>query len=243
MVTLTVTLGVPGSGKSTWAEAQPAWWACTDLERTGDVSHDRFIEALQARALRQLRAGVDVVTDGCNVDHRTRRSWLDLGRRAGARCVLAIVECDADEALRRNAGRPHGERVPHQRMLRYLERTSDVKHDRFIEALQARALRQLRAGVDVVTDGCNVDHRTRRSWLELGRRVDARCVLAIVECDADEALRRNAGRPHGERVPHQRMLRYLERLPVARTQVGAEGWDDITYTSPRSVVAGATRTW
>lgn len=154
MVTLTVTLGVPGSGKSTWAEAQPAWWACTDLERT-----------------------------------------------------------------------------------------SDVKHDRFIEALQARALRQLRAGVDVVTDGCNVDHRTRRSWLELGRRVDARCVLAIVECDADEALRRNAGRPHGERVPHQRMLRYLERFPVARTQVGAEGWDDITYTSPRSVVVGATRTW
>lgn len=154
MVTLTVTMGVPGSGKSTWAEAQSAWWACTDAERTGDI------------------------------DHRT-----------------------------------------------------------FVAALQDEVLQQLRAGVDVVTDGCNVDRRTRRSWLELGRRADARCVLAIVECDADEALRRNASRPHGERVPHQRMLRYLERFPLARTQVGAEGWDAVTYTRPRQAVEGVTRRW
>lgn len=154
MVTLTVTLGVPGSGKSTWASTLDAWWACTDLERTTSVDHASFIEALQGRALRQLRAGVDVVTDGCNVDHRTRRSWLELGRRA-----------------------------------------------------------------------------------------DARCVLAIVECDPDEALRRNAGRARHERVAHHRMLRYLERMPQARAQVAGEGWDAITYPMPRSVVVGATRTW
>ncbi len=154
MVTLTVTLGVPGSGKSTWAATLPAWWACTDLERTSSVDHRAFIASLQGRATRQLGAGVDVVTDGCNVDARTRRSWLAVGRDA-----------------------------------------------------------------------------------------DARCVLAIIECDPDEALRRNAGRPRGERVTPQRMARYLDRLPRARAEVGAEGWDDIIYPMPRSVVVGATRVW
>ena len=103
--------------------------------------------------------------------------------------------------------------------------------------------RQLEAGVDVVTDGCNVHTQLRRSWLEVGRDVGAWCVLAILECDDDEALRRNAGRPVGQRVPPNKMTSYLRRFPAARMQAGGEGWDAITYPMPRSVVGGATRAW
>jgi len=154
VVTLTVTMGVPGSGKTTWCEAQPGWLASTDPARVNG------------------------------------RPWLEL-----------------------NA------------------------------SLQAAARRHLVDGVDVVTDGCNVHNQLRRSWLELGRDVGARCVLAILECDDDEALRRNAGRPVGQRVPPNKMTSYLRRFPTARMQAGAEGWDAITYPMPRTVVEGATRAW
>ena len=154
MVTLTVTMGVPGSGKTTWCEAQPGWLAGTDPARVNG------------------------------------RPWLEL-----------------------NA------------------------------SLQAAARRHLVDGVDVVTDGCNVHNQLRRSWLELGWDVGARCVLAILECDDDEALRRNAGRPVGQRVPPNKMTSYLRRFPTARMQAGAEGWDAITYPMPRTVVEGATRAW
>ena len=153
-MTLTVTMGVPGSGKTTWCEAQPGWLASTDPARVNG------------------------------------RPWLEL-----------------------NA------------------------------SLQAAARRHLVDGVDVVTDGCNVHNQLRRSWLELGRDVGARCVLAILECDDDEALRRNAGRPVGQRVPPNKMTSYLRRFPTARMQAGAEGWDAITYPMPRTVVEGATRAW
>ena len=122
MVTLTVTLGVPASGKSTWAATQPGWHACTDPSRTGLIDNRSLVESLQRETRRQLLNGGDVITDGCNTARGLRRSWLRVGRDCGARCVLAIVECDTEEALRRNAARPLGERVTHQRMLRYLER-------------------------------------------------------------------------------------------------------------------------
>ena len=153
-MTLTVTMGVPGSGKTTWCEAQPGWLAGTD----------------PARVNGQL--------------------WRDL-------------------------------------------------HASLLQSTR----RQLEAGVDVVTDGCNVHTQLRRSWLEVGRDVGAWCVLAILECDDDEALRRNAGRPVGQRVPPNKMTSYLRRFPAARMQAGGEGWDAITYPMPRSVVGGATRAW
>jgi predicted kinase len=151
---LTVTMGVPGSGKTTWCETQPGWLAGTDPARVNG------------------------------------RPWEQL-----------------------NA------------------------------SLHAAARNHLADGVDVITDGCNVHTQLRRSWLELGRDVGARCVLAILECDDDEALRRNAGRPVGQRVPPNKMVSYLQRFPTARMQAGGEGWDAIVYPMPRSVVGGATRAW
>jgi predicted kinase len=154
VVTLTVTMGVPGSGKTTWCEAQPGWLAGTDPARVNG------------------------------------QPWRDL-------------------------------------------------HASLLQSTR----RQLEAGVNVVTDGCNVHTQLRRSWLEVGRDVGAWCVLAILECDDDEALRRNAGRPVGQRVPPNKMTSYLRRFPAARMQAGGEGWDAITYPMPRSVVGGATRAW
>ena len=153
-MTLTVTMGVPGSGKTTWCEAQPGWLAGTDPARVNG------------------------------------QPWRDL-------------------------------------------------HASLLQSTR----RQLEAGVNVMTDGCNVHTQLRRSWLEVGRDVGAWCVLAILECDDDEALRRNAGRPVGQRVPPNKMTSYLRRFPAARMQAGGEGWDAITYPMPRSVVGGATRAW
>lgn len=127
MVTLTVTLGLPASGKTTWAQTQPGYQATTDPARHGRLHHDQLVHSLQAEARRQLAAGNDVITDGCNLSARLRRSWLQVGRDHDARCVLAIVECDPDEAVRRNLERPHGERVLPHRMDGYVRRLPEAR--------------------------------------------------------------------------------------------------------------------
>lgn len=136
MTLLVCTVGLPGSGKSTWARewvlADPAHrarvgrdslramlrgrlvWGDMDLERQVTVAQHATISAL-------LQAGVDVVVDDTNLhtDHLLR--LLRIGQAAGAAVVTHRMDTPIEECIRRDALRPRHQRVGEQ-VIRQLAR-------------------------------------------------------------------------------------------------------------------------
>lgn len=89
---LTLTRGLPASGKTTWARQQPAVRVNRDdLRRMlfRDVIHSRAQEeqvttAQQAQVRALLRSGISVVVDDTNLRARYVRQWQSLASEAGA---------------------------------------------------------------------------------------------------------------------------------------------------------------
>ncbi len=121
---LTVLAGLPGSGKSTWATAQAlttgAAVVTVDDIRVGNADPASTINRARRRAAATLSAGADLIVDSCNVHAQVRRSWLNVGRAAGARCVLLFIDTPVALCRSRNQQRPVGERVSAETYDRYL---------------------------------------------------------------------------------------------------------------------------
>ena len=133
MATLTITRGLPGSGKTTWARGLRAVRVNRDDLRTmlhGRAGYQGWAErqvtiAAYAQIEALLRAGVDVVCDDTNLRHRTVRDLRDLAARAGAGfAVHDLTEVPLEVCLARDAARtdrpPVGEAVIREMYRRYL---------------------------------------------------------------------------------------------------------------------------
>src|SRR5437899_5797936 len=97
MPTLTITRGLPGSGKTTWAKRQGGHVRINrdELRRmlhggpllTG-WAEVQVTLAQRAQLDALLRAGVNVICDDTNLRSRTVRDLVGLGRAAGATIVV-----------------------------------------------------------------------------------------------------------------------------------------------------------
>ncbi len=125
MPTLTVLMGAPGSGKTTWARshASGALVASTDPLRT--EAHLRepgavaaFQRRLEGKAERSLCRGVDVLVDACNVHAHERSRWRGLARRTYARARLVVCHAPVETLLAVQEGRDRG--VPRERVYAYV---------------------------------------------------------------------------------------------------------------------------
>ena len=121
MPTLTITRGLPGSGKTTWAKQQAGHVRVNrdELRRMlhGGPLHTGWAEvhvtvAQRAQVEALLRAGVNVICDDTNLRARVVRDLAELGRAAGAEVVVHdFTHVPVDECVARDALRPEGERV------------------------------------------------------------------------------------------------------------------------------------
>ena len=126
MPTLTITRGLPGSGKTTWAKERLA----TDMlraarlnrddlrrslhsGRTGENWAERQVTLAQHAAVAELlRSGVDVVCDDTNLQARVVRTFAELARACGADfAVQDFTDVPVDVCMSRDAARPAAERV------------------------------------------------------------------------------------------------------------------------------------
>lgn len=122
MSTLTITRGLPGSGKTTWAKA----WVAEAPEARARVNRDDLRDMLygtrhgltftqesvitevsRAAVLALLKAGRDVVADDMNLRPKYAREWRRFARANGHEFAVHAVEATIEQAIGRDAGRDH----------------------------------------------------------------------------------------------------------------------------------------
>lgn len=117
---LIVLMGVPGSGKTTWASRMFAGGA--DYVSSDHIRHELFGELVQDqndlvfglfhyRILRALQRGHTVVADSTALDKTARLKLIDIADYAKA-SVQLVWFADWKEAVARNKERQGSKRVP-----------------------------------------------------------------------------------------------------------------------------------
>lgn len=105
MTTLTVLMGISGSGKSTWAASQPEHTVTIDAIRRG-ADPTTTSEAARSHAIAKLKAGHDIIFDACHLLARRRRPWLPIAAQICADTRLVIVHPpDLATLMRRQSDR------------------------------------------------------------------------------------------------------------------------------------------
>lgn len=112
-----ITVGAPGSGKSTWAKAlvekNPNFVrVCPDDCRraiSGDsnnqaVSYPAFCMA-KDQVRKALAEGKSVVFDATNMYQKARKDFINMARGSGAKVIAQVFECDKPTLIARNAKR------------------------------------------------------------------------------------------------------------------------------------------
>lgn len=125
--TITLTRGLPASGKTTWAKA----WVLEDPAARARVNRDDLramlfvkptyewhqeqqVTAVQREAVKALvAAGCDVVCDDTNLRPKYVREWQRFARAHGADVEIREFPIDVEDAIRRDAERtsPVGEQI------------------------------------------------------------------------------------------------------------------------------------
>lgn len=130
-VKLIIMCGMPGSGKSTYAEKlskkENAWIASTDYIRKqlyGDETRNDEPKKIFGRLFYRIGMALDkkksIIVDATNVTIRDRKKFLQMFKGRYDRSVCVYVATDADECKRRNAGRERV--VPDSAIDKFLEK-------------------------------------------------------------------------------------------------------------------------
>lgn len=124
MTRITVLMGAPGCGKSTWCEhhAGDAVVISVDAIKNGADPRRTFAVA-EYRAKLALCRGSDVIIDACSTRWRDRAVWVRIARAYTASTRLVIIDTPPSICKKRDAARP----CPVGRAAIYAERVSYAK--------------------------------------------------------------------------------------------------------------------
>jgi len=106
MARLTVLMGAPGSGKSTYAK-QFANVVTTDGSREGTQTPGHALASAYKQINQMLAAGKNVVFDTTAENRAIRQAALTIARRHGAQVSACVIDTPASVCLQSQKGRKH----------------------------------------------------------------------------------------------------------------------------------------
>ena len=127
---ITVLMGAPGAGKTTWLKENwdGEFVASTEAIRINrEMDRDDFMTTLRAKGQRALQEGEDVIVDGTNTIDRHRLFWLKLAQRLGHNTRLITFEASFEKLIYAQTIRQYPAPYPVVR----------DHHKRFIRALRS----------------------------------------------------------------------------------------------------------
>lgn len=106
-------VGLPGSGKSTWARAQGLTVLSSDEMRlllSGDETnqsiHSKVFGAMRYLLRKRVELGAGpTIIDATNLRRKDRKSWLRFAAKLGAKVEAKYFDVPLEVALERNRGR------------------------------------------------------------------------------------------------------------------------------------------
>jgi len=115
-IALLILCGPPGSGKSTWGKKfafdNNVEYVSTDAIRAeiGSGEADQSVSAAafgiaRRRVSAALASGKSAMIDATNVNPKSRKDWINMGRGAGAYIVAVAFEVSREELIKRDAER------------------------------------------------------------------------------------------------------------------------------------------
>ena len=91
-MSIVVLMGAPGSGKSTWLNANksnPCHIASTQAIRVNrEIDRGAYMRAMQIKAIKAAEGGLDLYCDGTHTITSHRLIWLNLAKRLGVESRL-----------------------------------------------------------------------------------------------------------------------------------------------------------
>lgn len=144
---LTILIGLPRSGKSTWAKqnAGDAVIISSDWIRENILgesysyadSANAIVWTIMDAAVRiVLGQGKAVVLDGVNLTKATRSYYVSIARKLGAKITMVVLYTPIEECLRRNAD-PSTKKLPDEKivaMAKTIEWPDKDEYDEYIGA-------------------------------------------------------------------------------------------------------------
>lgn len=137
MSVLYMLIGIPGSGKSTWAKKMAdehgAYWVSRDKIRFSYLKDDddyfayedqvfnEFVEEIQNAIYDKFPI---VIADATHLNHKARAKVLDRLSLMGTKVCYVYFQVDLETALARNALRSGRARVPDQVIMNMLKSIS-----------------------------------------------------------------------------------------------------------------------
>jgi predicted kinase len=95
MTTVTVLMGAPGAGKTTWMAQHRTDQVVLDthaVRTVQDLDVGGYMDTFRASGLAAIRNGRDVIVDATNTYPHHRRYWLQAARSCGATAQLVAFD-------------------------------------------------------------------------------------------------------------------------------------------------------
>jgi len=110
LLMITVLMGAPGAGKTTWLRSNKSneHVYSTELVRVDrEIDVDYYMNAIRVKAVRAAEFGKDIIADGTHTITQHRSFWLRLADRLDIQTRLIVFDTSLPLLIAGNARREH----------------------------------------------------------------------------------------------------------------------------------------